>query len=277
VDLPSIPDNTAVRTALWRALHLKADAPPHVLNDLVGMQLVAPAADWLQRPDMEPDFSKPFRAAIVARARYIEDLALSSQVGQYVILGAGLDSFAQRHPNIGARLKVFEIDRAGTQAWKQVRLAQVGHVIPDWLRFVPADFETTQGWWQSLLSAGFDAGQPALVVSTGVSMYLTREAIVATLRQVASLAAGSTFAMSFLRPFEMPDPGIQRASQGARASGNPFISFFQPDEIVALAREVGFESAQHVSADQLAERYFAGRTDGLRPPSGGEEILLATV
>jgi O-methyltransferase involved in polyketide biosynthesis len=111
-------------------------------------------------------------------------------------------------------------------------------------------------------------------------MYLTREAIMATLRQVAALAPGSTLAMSFLLPLELADPevrpGLAMAVKGARASDTPFISFFTPDEMLALAREAGFRDARHVPADALAERYFAGRPDGLRPPGRAEELLLAT-
>jgi O-methyltransferase involved in polyketide biosynthesis len=118
------------------------------------------------------------------------------------------------------------------------------------------------------------------VASTGVSMYLTKEAIAATLRQVAALAPGSTFAMTFLLPLELADPearpGLQLAEKGARASGTPFISFFTPEEMLALAREAGFKEAQHVSAATLAQRYFAGRADGLRPPNNSEELLVAT-
>ena len=101
-------------------------------------------------------------------------------------------------------------------------------------------------------------------------MYLTKDAIAATLRQVAALAPGSTLAMSFLLPIELADPevrpGIERAAAGARASGTPFISFFTPTEMLTLARDAGFREVQHVSAAALAQRYFAGRTDGLRPP-----------
>jgi O-methyltransferase involved in polyketide biosynthesis len=119
-----------------------------------------------------------------------------------------------------------------------------------------------------------------VVASTGVSMYLTREAIMATLRQVAALAQGSTLAMSFTLPVELADPevrpGIERAIAGARASGTPFISFFTPAQMLALARGAGFKEVEHVSAAALAQRYFAGRTDGLRPPNNSEELLLAT-
>lgn len=276
------PDNTAIRTALWRALHLEADAPPHVFHDDVGLTLAAPDADWRSRPDMSP-FTRAFRASIVARARFIEDLVQQEAargVTQYVILGAGLDTFAQRRPELASRMHVFEIDQPGPQAWKQQRLIDTGLGIPPFLKLVPVDFEAGDTWWEKLAASGFEAAQPAIVASTGVSMYLTREAIMATLRQVAALASGTTFAMSFMLPIEMLDPdvrpGVERAAAGARASGTPFISFFTPAEMLKMARDAGFKKAEHVSAAALAERYFAGRTDGLRPPNNSEELLVAS-
>ena len=273
-----------MRVALWRALHAQVDPPPHVLEDDVGLRLVAPEEGWRGRPDMDPDFTKPFRASIVARARFVEDLVLEQAargVRQYVILGAGLDTFAQRRPELSSRLKVFEVDRPGPQAWKQQRLVDLGLGVPEWLRFVPVDFEAGDEWWNRLRSRGFDPGQAAVVASTGVSMYLSRDAIAATLQRIAALAPGSILAMTFLLPFEQADeairPGLERAAKGARDSGTPFISFFTPTQILTLAREAGFREARHVSAAALAERYFAERSDGLRPPDGGEEILVATV
>ncbi|ALV59948.1 MULTISPECIES: class I SAM-dependent methyltransferase [Burkholderia] len=278
------PDSTAARVALWRALHVELDAPPHVLTDEIGLQLLAPAPGWQQRGDMDPQFTRPFRASIVARARFIEDLVAEQAargVRQYVILGAGLDSFVQRRPDMASRVTVFEVDQPAPQRWKQRRLVELGFGVPDWLRFVPVDFEAKQSWRDALVGAGFDAGKPAVVVSTGVSMYLTREANAAALREVASLAPGSTFAMTFLLPLENADPdvrpGMEMAAKGARASGTPFISFFMPDQIQALARESGFAKAEHVSAAELTRRYFAERTDGLRPPNRAEELLVATV
>lgn len=276
------PESTAVRVALWRALHVQGDAPPHVLDDEIGLQLAAPAEGWQSRPDMDPERTSPFRASIVARARFIEDLVeaqLESGVAQYVILGAGLDTFAQRKPEVASRMRVFEVDQPGPQAWKRQRLTDLGFGVPDWLRLVPVDFEAGDSWWEHLAAAGFDASRRAVVASTGVSMYLTKEAIFATLRQVAELAPGSVFGMTFLMPLALADPvvrpGLEMAEKGARASGTPFISFFTPEEIMALAREAGFKEAQHVAAAALAERYFAGRTDGLRPPSNAEELLIA--
>jgi methyltransferase (TIGR00027 family) len=276
------PDSTAVRTALWRAMHVAVDPPPHVLEDEIGLKLAAPDDRWRDRPDMDAGATRPFRASIVARARFIEDLVeekAASGVGQYVILGAGLDTFAQRRPEIASRLKVFEVDQPAHQAWKRDRLMELGWGVPDWLQLVPVDF-AGESWRERVADAGFEAGQPAVVVSTGVSMYLTKEANVAALRQVATLAAGSTFATTFILPLELADPdvrpGLQLAANGARASGTPFISYFTPNEMLGLARDAGFREARHVSAAELAQRYFAGRTDGLRPPNNAEELVVAT-
>ncbi|HEX7932613.1 MAG TPA: class I SAM-dependent methyltransferase [Paraburkholderia sp.] len=276
------PDSTAARVALWRALHVEADAPPHVLDDTIGLKLLAPGDDWRERGDMDLQFTRPFRASIVARARLIEDLVIEQAgrgITQYVILGAGLDSFAQRRPEIASRLTVFEIDQPDSQAWKRQRLIELGFGVPPWLRFVPVDFEAGQAWHDRLMTEGFDCDKPAVVVSTGVSMYLTRDANAATLRQVSAFARGSTLAMTFLLPLEMADPevrpGLEMAEKGARASGTPFLSFFTPPQMLALAREAGFAEARHVSAADLTRRYFAQRTDGLRPPDNAEELLIA--
>jgi len=277
-----VPDDSAVRVALWRALHALSDAPPHVLDDRIGLALVAPDGDWQKRPDMGP-FTRPFRASIVARARFVEDHLegqVARGVAQYVILGAGLDTFAERRPDVAARLRVFEIDEPETQAWKQQRLAALGLSPPSSVRFVPVDFERGESWLARLAASGFDVEQRAVVASTGVSMYLTKDAIAATLREVAKLPSGSTLVMSFMLPIELAEaqfrPGIEAAARGARMNGTPWVSFFTPDEMLALAREAGFSRVEHVSADALTARYFAGRDDGLRLPSNSEELLVAT-
>jgi methyltransferase (TIGR00027 family) len=282
-DQAEAPESTAVRVALWRALHVQVDPPPHVLEDEIGLRLLVPDEGWRRRPDMDPEGTKLFRASIVARARFIEDLVVEQAalgVKQYVILGAGLDTFAQRRREVASRLRVFEVDQPAPQAWKRRRLIELGFGIPSWLRLVPVNFEAGDDWWERVAAEGFDAGQPAVVVSTGVSMYLTKDATAATLRQVSALAPGSTFAMTFLLPLELADseirPGLQMAEKGARAGGTPFISFFMPEEMLALARESGFREARHVPAAMLTQRYFAGRTDGLRPPNNAEELLVAT-
>jgi methyltransferase (TIGR00027 family) len=276
------PDSTAVRVALWRALHVQVDPPPHVLEDETGLCLAAPGDGWRRRGDMDPGATSRYRAGIVARARFVEDLVAEQAdqgVGQYVILGAGLDTFAQRRPEIASRLRIFEVDRPGPQAWKRQRLTDLGYGVPAWLRLVPVDFEAGASWCERLSAAGFDEGQPAVVASTGVTMYLTKDANAATLRQLASLAPGSTVAMTFQPPLELIEederPGRQAVEKGARAAGTPFVSFYSPSDMLALARDAGFADAQHVSAAMLNQRYFAGRTDGLRT-TNGEEFLVAT-
>jgi methyltransferase (TIGR00027 family) len=277
-----VADRTAVRVALWRALHVQVDPPPHVLEDEIGLQLAAPGEGWRRRPDMDPRSTSRARASVVARSRFIEDL-VAEQAGrgvtQYVILGAGLDSFAQRRADIGSRLRVFEVDQPYAQAWKRQRLVELGFGIPEWLRFVPVDFETDRQWWNRLADAGFDSGQPAVVSSTGVAMYLSRVATLEMMRHIAFLARRSTLVVTFQLPLELVDPEerpTRRATErGARAAGTPFVSFFAPREMLALAREAGFREAQHVSAADLTRRYFDGRPDGLRP-SSSEELLAAT-
>ncbi|HKX33594.1 MAG TPA: class I SAM-dependent methyltransferase [Blastocatellia bacterium] len=276
-------DGTAVRVALWRAMHVQVDSPPHVLEDEIGLRMAAPDEGWRNRPDMDPVGTRLFRASIVARARFIEDLVVEEAgrgVGQYVLLGAGLDSFAQRRPEIASGMKVFEVDRPGPQAWKRRRLIDLGFGLPEWLRFVPVDFEAGVSWWEQLTATGFDAGRPAVVASTGVSLYLTKEANAATLRQIAALAPGSTLAMSYVLPLELAEPeelpGIEAAVKGARASGTPFVSLLTPPEMLELAREAGLKKSRRVSAADLTQRYFTGRTDGLRPGTT-EELLVATI
>ncbi|HEY4007491.1 MAG TPA: class I SAM-dependent methyltransferase [Pseudonocardia sp.] len=276
------PDSTAARVALWRAMHVQVDPPPHVFSDEIGLRLADPDDGWRHRPDMDPEATLGFRAGTVSRARFIEDLVVEQVghgVGQYVILGAGLDTFAQRRPEIASRLRIFEIDQPAAVAWKRQRLTKLGFGVPEWLRLVPVDFEADESWWERLAAAGFDASQPALVASTGVSMYLTKDAIAATLRQVAALAPGTTLAMTFLLPAELVEPEerprLQAVKGKARASGTPFLSFFSPPEMLTLAREAGFRQARYIPSADLTQRYFTGRTDGLRP-SSGEVFLVAT-
>ncbi len=276
------PEKTAVRVALWRALHVQADAAPHVLEDEIGLKLLEPAGVWKERHDMLPAITARSRATVVARARFIEDLVATEAargVRQYVLLGAGLDTFAQRHAAAGSALRVFEVDQPGPQAWKRQKLLELGFGIPEWLRLVPVDFEADGDWWGRLKDAGFDAGRPAVVASTGVAAFLTRDALLAKLRQVAALAPGSTLAMTFSLPVDRLDaderPARRMTEEFARKTGHPWLSVFAPDDIRALAREAGFKEVRHVSAADLTHRYFAGRADGLRP-SSGEEILVAT-
>ena len=272
------PDSSAVRTALWRALHVQIDDPPHLIEDEIGLALVDPEPGWRDRPDMHPIGTSPYRAAIVARTRFVEDVVVDEGIQQYVLLGAGLDTFAQRHPDLAHSVSVFEVDAPAPQAWKRQRLHDLGYEAADHLHFVPVDFESDQDWWTALTEVGFDPTARAVVSSSGVSMYITKAATASTLQRLAQMAPDSIVAMTFMLPFDLVDdadrPGLEGAARGARASGTPWISFYTPDEIVDLALAAGFASALHVPTSDIAERYLAGRTDSLSAASG-EAILLA--
>lgn len=272
------PEHTAVRVALWRALHMQIDPVPHIFKDEIGAKIVA-EENWRQRQDMDPGFSKSMRASIVGRARFIEDLVeeqLKKGVTQYVILGAGLDTFAQRRPDLASKMHIFEVDQPGPQAWKKQRLADLGFTTPEWLHFVPVDFEAGDSWWDLLITSGFDPTKPAIVVSTGVSMYLTKETNFATLQQMSKLARGSTFAMTFMLALDLLE-GQEKATmefvmKKTQESGTPFLSLFVPHEIVEMTKEAGFKSALYVSGRDLYHRYFTHRTDGL--DAGDAEAFL---
>lgn len=273
------PDNTAIRTALWRALHLQADVKPHIIEDEIGLKLISPPHDWQQRPDMK--FTKRLRASIVARARFIEDLIIEKSrqgISLYVILGAGLDTFVQRREDMASKMQIFEIDQPGTLQWKQQRLTELGFGVPNYLHFVPVDFETSS-WWEQLLKAGFDTSKPAIVSCTGVSLYLTEDSIVTTLNHISTLAPGSTLAMSFYLPMKLLDeedkPMQEIAERGSREAGTPMLSFFTPDEVLALADNAGFKDVKTISTKDMEEYYFTDRTDDLIPASG-EIFLLAS-
>jgi methyltransferase (TIGR00027 family) len=272
------PDSSAVRTALWRALHVQLDDPPHLIDDEIGLALADPEDGWRDRPDMHPVGTSPYRAAIVARTRFVEDLLVDESIDQYVLLGAGLDTFAQRHPEVTGRVRVFEIDQPGPQVWKRKRLDALGLGVPEHLHLISVDFEANDDWWQALLDAGFDAKARGLVSSSGVSMYITKTATAGTLRQLSQMAPKSIVAMTFMLPLELVDDvdraGLEGAARGARASGTPWISFYAPEEIVNLARDAGFADIRYVPTGELAERYLVERSDGLRA-AGGEAVLLA--
>ncbi|MEK2687775.1 class I SAM-dependent methyltransferase [Bdellovibrio sp. GT3] len=275
------PEHTAVRVALWRALHVQVDPLPHVFVDDLGAQIVG-EENWRSRSDMEINFSKSMRASIVVRARFVEELvaeAIDRRVAQYVILGAGLDTFAQRHSELVSKVRIFEVDQPGPQAWKQQRLQELGWEVPKNLHFVPVDFEAGEFWWQKLQDAGFDPAQPAIVVSTGVSMYLSRETNFATFQQMSKLAPGSTYATTYMLALDLLE-GQERSvlefvMNKASQSGTPFLSLFRPQEILDLAMGAGLKKVQSISAQDLYKKYLAQRTDALN--AGTAECFLVAM
>ncbi|MFD1630290.1 class I SAM-dependent methyltransferase [Pseudopedobacter beijingensis] len=277
------PNQTAVRTALWRALHLQADPLPHILEDAIGIKLVSPEKDWEKQPDMDPDFTRRVRLAIVTRARFMDDLATThfrAGINQYIILGSGLDTFAQRRSQQLDGLQIFEIDHPDTLTWKEQRLKELGYTIPPSLHFVPVNFEEQKSWLKALEKSGFDSTQPAFIACTGVSMYLTQEAILDTLKQISRLASGSKLVMTFMLPFNLiskTDQPLQQISiDGAKKSGTPFISFFSPEEAIDLANSCHLKEIQIATYEDLENIYFIDRSDNLSP-ADGEIFLMADI
>jgi methyltransferase (TIGR00027 family) len=207
------------------------------------------------------------------RSRYAEDrlAAARDRLAQYVVLGAGLDSFALRMGEDLGDLTVFEVDDPPFQAWKRERLTALDLTPPNQLRFVPCDFERTS-LADALAAADFDAGAPAFVSWLGVTQYLTRDAIAETLRWAGALPRGSELVLTFLES----NAQAQSLKAAMAQSGVEVLSHFTPDEMTAMLHEAGFARVEHIGPAEATERYFQGRTDGLTAPEI-QRLASATV
>ena len=267
-----------------RAMHHLYDHP-RLLEDPVVLKLLDARDVAAIRTDPSP-FDTPtlrrLRAGIALRSRYAEDCvadAVGHGVRQYVILGAGLDSFAYRNPFPADALRVFEVDHPATQAWKRERLAAAGIDASASPTFVPIDFER-ETLAAALAAHGFDATAPAIVSWLGVIMYLTRDAVRQTFAWVASLAPGSTIVFTYIAEPSKADRVARAAFDGlaahAAAQGEPWITSFEPPELALELAAAGLALVEDLGPAQSIERYFRGRTDGLRPGSAGH-LARATV
>ncbi len=262
---------TALRVAHRRAVHQILDKPP-VLADPVAVPLLGP--DFVFDSERESGrWARAARAFMAMRSRYVEDRladAVARGVGQYVILGAGLDTFAYRNPF--PALRVFELDFPATQEWKRAQLAGAGVAIPAGLAFVPIDFET-ETLMDALVRAGFDRGAPAFFGWLGVVPYLTLEAFRATLEAIATLPAASGVSFDFGLSPKTFGPlrrmAFERLAQRVAAAGEPFRLFFTPAELNAEFERTGFSAFAQHDADALNALYFSARADGLELPSPG--------
>lgn len=268
------PSITAHNVAVLRALHQLLDTPL-VFEDPLAMRIVGTeAGDALHADPHAFDTSRGLRAFLALRSRYAEDgldRAVARGVRQYVVLGAGLDTYACRNRHAAAPLRVFEVDHPATQAWKQERLAEGRIAVPAALRFVPVDFET-QSLAAELRHAGFRADEPAYISWLGVVIYLTRPAIRATLAYIASLAPGSEVVFDYSVPAHMLTIA-QRSARALRALrvmeiGEPWLTYFEPDELAALLAATGFGTIRDLGPEEANARYFEGRADGMRVASG---------
>jgi methyltransferase (TIGR00027 family) len=263
------PSKTAWRVALRRAAHQIIDNPL-VLDDPIALRIVgeAAAAAIRQSPwKHQLPFSRASRAFLVARSRFAEDAladAVRRGVRQYVVLGAGLDTFAYRNPFSEDGLRVFEVDYPATQDWKRRALHDAAVDVPSTLTFVAVDFERAS-LEASLVAAGFDRTAPAFFSWLGVTWYLTAEAISQVLAFVASTPSHGGIAFDYGVPRESVGVVGRLAYDAVAArvamAGEPFRSAFDPAALRAELERIGFRAIADLGANELNARYFAGRSD----------------
>lgn len=249
-----------------RAAHQLVDDDPKVLNDPIAVPILGP--EFFADPERHVDpRSRAFRAWMVARSRYAEDnlaVAVAAGVAQYVVLGAGLDTFAYRNPFAG--LHVFEVDVPHMQAWKRGKLAAAGIAEPANLKFIPLDFEN-QTLAAALTEAGMDVGRPVFFSWLGVIPYLTLGAFRTTLDLIAAMPPGSGLAFDYSLDYEELSPRLRAAAKSlaarVAAAGEPFQLFFRSAQMENELYSAGFQRIEQLDSIDLNERYFSNRTDGL--------------
>jgi methyltransferase (TIGR00027 family) len=257
---------TALGVAIRRAAHQLMDHPP-VLDDPIAVPLVGSGHPRHMERAMHP-VARDFRAFMAVRSRYVEDQlakSVAQGVTQYVVLGAGLDTFAYRNPF--PSLHVFEVDFPATQQWKQSMLAEARIALPANLAFVPMDFEhhTLAG---ELSGAGFNLQAPAFFGWLGVVPYLTLAAFRATLGMIAELPEGSAVGFDYALPPETLSPvgrtAFNALAARVAAAGEPFQLFFTPESMESELHNTGFHRIEQLDYEQLNRRYFNNRADGLK-------------
>jgi methyltransferase (TIGR00027 family) len=257
---------TALRVAIRRAAHQAIDRP-RVLEDPIAERIIGPGYER----DMERAMhyvARDFRLYMSVRSRYAED-RLAQQVAegvrQYVILGAGLDTFAYRNPF--PSLRVFEVDFPATQAWKHELLAQAGIAIPENVTFIPLDLEH-KSLAESLLEAGLDAAAPAFFGWLGVVPYLTLEAFRSTLATIGRLPKGTAVSFDYAFPPETLSAKRRKVfdtlAERVAAAGEPLQLFFTPETLEKEAHAAGFSRVEQFDSDRMNEAYFKDRVDGLK-------------
>jgi methyltransferase (TIGR00027 family) len=272
-----------------RAAHQLYDDAPLVFADPLAVRVLPPGAlaELGEREAMErtQPFARGMRAFLCARSRFAEDAleqAVAKGVRQYLVLGAGLDTFGARAAlpecSIHPELHIFEVDHPATQAWKRTCLERGGVHVPDTVTFVPVDFER-EGLMARLAASGFDTGAPAFCSWLGVVPYLTREAVVGTLRALGSLPAGSGVALDYAVARESLPPTQQAAfdwlAERVARAGEPFRLGFEPAELRQLLHQCGFARVEDLDGEAIAAGYFAGRADGLTVRGGMGRLACA--
>jgi methyltransferase (TIGR00027 family) len=282
--LPKKPSYTAMHVASWRATHQLLD-DPRVLDDPLALRILGEReARRLRRRTLleQNPWSGSARAFVAARSRFAEEelsRSLARGVTQYVILGAGLDTFAYRNP-YGSALRVFEVDHPMTQAWKRARLAEAGIAVPPTLSYAPTDFER-EGLAEGLENAGFSRDAPTFFSWLGVTMYLTLAAFDTTLAFIASTPAGGGVAFDYMLPLASL-PFFERMvislmAHVAAMIGEPFRTQFDPPDVRAHLEGVGLRNVVDLGRCAINDRYFADRRDDLRVLTDQAHVLSAEV
>jgi methyltransferase (TIGR00027 family) len=265
------PSRTAQSAAVRRAVHQLVDIP-HVFDDPLALRILDPedAAPFLI--ECMAAYLPAFRCArafIAARSRYAEDQlarATASGTSQYVILGAGLDTFAYRNPYPDRNLRIFEVDHPDTQAWKLRRLARAAISVPSSVRFVPIDFER-QKLDVELEKAGLRLGEPAFFSCLGVTPYLTKAAGMAMFTAIHALCSDNAVAFDYAAPrrnlSDWEKIAFDVLSDDVDRTGEPFRGFFGPEALVKDLTAIGFHEVDSPTTEQLNALYFRGRLDGL--------------
>ena len=262
------PSETALRVAMRRAAHQILD-DPKVFDDPLALRILGLENGSAQQRDPkwldETPYSRVLRASLAARSRYAEDElhdAVKRGVRQYVVLGAGLDTFACRNPYPEDVLHVFEVDRSATQVWKRARLKEAGIPTPRSLTFSPVDFEQ-ETLEEGLRRAGFDAGECTFFSWLGVTPYLTGDAVIATLRFVASMPAGSGMVFDYMISPSLLSPAARldfdRLAHRVASVGEPFRTFFDPSSLRSTLRDMGIAQIEDIEPEEMNARYFQER------------------
>jgi methyltransferase (TIGR00027 family) len=270
------PSRTALATAYLRAAHQLLDAPPRVLEDPLALALLgagAPARIRAEESRYRSPGAQQLRAHVVLRTRYAEDRlaeAVQRGVGQYVILGAGLDTFALRQPAWAASLRIVEIDHPNTQGYKRELLARARIAVPANTSFAAIDFER-ESLLEGLVRHGVLPQQKTFFSWLGVTMYLAEASIDSALQSMGAFAAGSELVLTFLEPRgERPGPAAPSASPLAglaAAVGEPFLSYLCADSVAAKLRQAGFARVQFLAPEEARALYFSPQSPDFPPPA----------
>ncbi len=269
---------TASKVAMMRAAHQILDNPK-VFEDPIALSIIGTqgvSEIHSESRKFKTRLHSYLRAIVVARSRFVEDelsMAIKRGIRQYVILGAGLDTFAYRNPYSTSDLRVFEVDYPATQDWKQQQLSATNVAIPESLTFVPIDFES-QSLEDRLQEVGFRTDEPSLFSWLGVTMYLNKKTVMSTMKYItSSTPTGSEIifdyavppsSQNFIRRF-----GFRLLAHKMAVIGEPWQTFFDPQQLAMELKNIGFTQVEDLGPKDINDKFFNDRADKLKVGSFG--------